>query len=155
MTRSEARDLMQRLNRDAERIAAQFSISYQSITAERANVQSHYGICYSDGSIRIRLRHATSGRPLKYSSLVNTLCHELAHLRYFNHGVRFQGFYRKLLRWAREEGIYQPRPQGQASQSAIDSGARRPVSAAPASEAPARVGEPAEQAPAEQLSLFG
>jgi len=143
---------MQRLNRDAERIAAQFSLSYQSITAERANVQSHYGICYSDGSIRIRLRHAVSGRPLKYSSLVNTLCHELAHLRHFNHGVRFQGFYRKLLRWAREEGIYQPRPQGQAPRAALDSEARRPV--AP-SKAPARAGEPAEQAPPEQLSLFG
>ena len=38
-----------------------------------------------------------------------TLCHELAHLRYFNHGARFHGFYRKLLRWARDEGIYQPR----------------------------------------------
>lgn len=155
MTRSEARDLMQRLNRDAERIAVQFSLSYQSITAERANVQSHYGICYSDGSIRIRLRHATSGRPLKYSSLVNTLCHELAHLRYFNHGVRFQGFYRKLLRWAREEGIYQPRPPAQATRRAVDSGAGRSDSAAPAPKAAAPVCEPAEQAPPEQLSLFG
>jgi hypothetical protein len=149
---------MQRLNRDAERIAAQFSLSYQSITAERANVQSHYGICYSDGSIRIRLRHATSGRPLKYSSLVNTLCHELAHLRYFNHGVRFQGFYRKLLRWAREEGIYQPRPPARSFRPVLDSGARRLMSAAPASKSPARLGgpgEPAAQAQAEQLSLFG
>jgi predicted metal-dependent hydrolase len=118
MDRAEVRDLMERLERDAQRIAARFSLSYRSIEPERANVTSRYGICYSDGSIRIRLRHATSGGPLKYSSLVSTLCHELAHLRHFNHGERFQGFYRKLLRWAREEGIYQPRqlrrPQRQA-----------------------------------------
>ena len=109
MKRTEVRDLMKRINRDAERIASHFELSYESIKPERANVRSRYGICYSDGSIRIRLRHASSGRPLKYSSLVNTLCHELAHLQYFNHGVRFQGFYRRLLRWARDEGIYQPR----------------------------------------------
>lgn len=109
MDRAEVRNLMKRLDRDAERIAERFSLSYRSIKPERANVRRRYGVCYSDGSIQIRLRHATSGRPLKYSSLINTLCHELAHLRYFNHGARFHGFYRKLLRWARDEGIYQPR----------------------------------------------
>ena len=49
-----------------------------------------------------------TGRPLKYSSLVNTLCHELAHLRHFNHGLRFRAFYAELLEYARREGIYQP-----------------------------------------------
>jgi hypothetical protein len=41
---------------------------------------------------------------------VNTLCHELAHLRHFNHGPRFRAFYLQLLDWARAEGIYQPGP---------------------------------------------
>ena len=58
--------------------------------------------------IKIRLRHATTGRPLKYSSLVNTLCHELAHLRHFDHGLRFRAFYQELLAFARAEGIYRP-----------------------------------------------
>ena len=71
-------------------------------------MKSRYGICYSDGQIRIRLRHATTGRSLKYSSLVNTLCHELAHLRHFNHGDRFKAFYFQLLEYARAEGIYRP-----------------------------------------------
>jgi hypothetical protein len=39
---------------------------------------------------------------------VNTLCHELAHLRHFNHGPRFKAFYFHLLDWARVEGIYRP-----------------------------------------------
>ena len=86
MDRRAVRDLVERLNGDAERISRQFGLRYKSVTAERANVTSRYGSCCEDGAIKIRLRHAVTGKPLKYSSLVNTLCHELAHLRYFHHG---------------------------------------------------------------------
>ena len=110
MDRAIARDLIERLNGDAERIAARYGLRYASITAERANVKSRYGVCYSDGAIKIRLRHATTGRPLKYSSLVNTLCHELAHLRHFDHGPRFKAFYFEILDYARAVGIYRPSP---------------------------------------------
>jgi predicted metal-dependent hydrolase len=103
-----AHGLMQRLNADAQRIARRFGLRYKEIAAERANVKRRYGVCYADGSIRIRLRHTLTGRSLKYSSLVNTLCHELAHLRHFNHGLRFRAFYGELLDYARREGIYQP-----------------------------------------------
>ncbi len=99
---------MARLNRDAERIALRFQLRYQSIEPERPQVKRRYGICYSDGRIFIRLRHVSTGRPLRYSSLVNTLCHELAHLRHMNHGPRFKIFYLKVLEWARSEGIYRP-----------------------------------------------
>ncbi len=108
MQRSEARRLIERLEADAERIAARFGLRYRSIGAERAGVRSRYGHCTSDGEIRIRLRHATTGRPLKYSSLVNTLCHELAHLRHFDHSPRFRAFYFELLDYARAQGIYRP-----------------------------------------------
>jgi hypothetical protein len=104
------RELVQRLTRDARAIACQFGVEYRSIEAERANVKSRYGICYEDGSIKIRLMHAVSGRPLKYSSLVSTLCHELAHLRHFDHGPRFKLLYHQMLQWSRANGIYRPRP---------------------------------------------
>ena len=99
---------MERLNRDAARIAERFGLRYLAIEAERANVRSRYGVCYADGRIRIRLRHVATGRSLKYSSLVNTLCHELAHLRHFDHGPRFKAFYFELLDFARARGIYRP-----------------------------------------------
>ena len=83
--RRTAATLIERLNRDAGRIAQRFGLRYRAIEAERANVKSRYGVCYSDGVIKIRLRHAVTGRSLKYSSMVNTLCHELAHLRHFHH----------------------------------------------------------------------
>ena len=139
MDRATVRLLMESLNRDAARIAQRFGLRYRSIEAERANVKSRYGICYADGVIKIRLRHATTGRPLKYSSLVNTLCHELAHLRHFNHGLRFRAFYQELLEFARAEGIYRP-------------GRERPRE--PAIAPPRR---PAQREPAgpTQLDLFG
>jgi hypothetical protein len=108
MDRATARMLIESLNRDAEKIAARFGLRYRAIRAERSNVKSRYGICYSDGTIQIRLRHAVTGRPLRYSSLVNTLCHELAHLRHFNHGPRFRDFYLQLLEYARVQRIYRP-----------------------------------------------
>lgn len=99
---------MRRIRRDAEVISVQFGLRYRALEPERRGVTSRYGVCFSDGTIRIRLQHATTGRPLLYSSLVNTLCHELAHLRHFNHGPRFQGLYDLLLEFARDRGIYQP-----------------------------------------------
>jgi predicted metal-dependent hydrolase len=109
LERRERALLMKRIRGDAEVIAVQFGLSYRALEAERKGVVSRYGICFSDGTIRIRLQHATTGRPLTYSGLINTLCHELAHLRHFNHGLRFQAFYGQLLEFARDSGIYQPR----------------------------------------------
>ena len=83
--------------------------------AERKGVTDWYGVCYEDGVIRIRLRNATTGRLLKESSLVDTLCHELAHLRHLDHGLRFRRLYQRILDKARELGIYQPGPVGESS----------------------------------------
>jgi predicted metal-dependent hydrolase len=138
--RATARRLIERLNLDAERLAGDFGLRYQSITAERVGVRTRYGVCYADGAIRIRLRHATNGRPLKYSSLVNTLCHELAHLRHFNHGPRFKAFYFEILEHARALGVYCPgRPQIVAARLPARPPVRRPAAV------------PGPQ----QLSLFG
>lgn len=131
MDRRTARILIERLNRDAERIAGHFGLRYKSITAERADVTSRYGVCYDDGTIKIRLRHAVSGEPLRYSSLVDTLCHELAHLRYFHHGPRFRSFHLQILDYARSQGIYRPRPRGaptvRAGRPGAVVGSRRPA----------------------------
>jgi hypothetical protein len=110
MDPQEVRALIERLSRDAARIAERFGLRYRAIEAERPSVRNRYGVCYADGRIRIRLRHVATGRSLKYSSLVNTLCHELAHLRHFDHGPRFKAFYLRVLDFARAEGIYQPGP---------------------------------------------
>lgn len=146
LDRAASQKLIQRLNRDAALLSRRFNLQYESIEAERANVKNRFGVCYSDGVIKIRLRHAVSGRPLKYSSLVNTLCHELAHLRYFNHGERFRAFYQRILEFAREQRIYRPAPRGTRAPAPPRLAAR---SAAPAREPTSEKPEPV------QLTLFG
>lgn len=111
--KEERTELLARLRRDAHRIASQFGLDYRAIHAE--NVKSRYGVCYADGLIKVRLQHATTGRPLKYSSLIDTVCHELAHLRHFNHGPEFKAFFFELLGWARRQGIYRPGPESAAA----------------------------------------
>ena len=101
-------ELMARLNRDATVIAVRFGLRYRVIEPERTQVRRRYGVCYADGTIRIRLAHARTGEPLRYSSLVATLCHELAHLRHFDHGLPFRSFNQAILAWARSRGIYRP-----------------------------------------------
>ncbi len=134
MDRKTRAELVARLNRDGAIIAAHFGLRYRSIEAERANVKNRYGVCYSDGTIKIRLRHVTTGKPLKYSSLIATLCHELAHLRHFNHGLRFRRFNQEVLEYARAQGIYRPRRQRPAvrtpeptRRAVPDAGADRPA----------------------------
>jgi YgjP-like, metallopeptidase domain len=100
--------LMARLREDADRIARQFHLTYRALTPERPNVKRRYGVCTADGRIAVRLKHARTGKALKYSSLINTVCHELAHLRHFNHGPRFKAFYFQILEHARRQGIYRP-----------------------------------------------
>jgi hypothetical protein len=163
------RELVQRLTRDARAIAGHFGVEYRSIEAERANVKSRYGICYEDGSIKIRLTHAVNGRPLKYSSLVSTLCHELAHLRHFDHGPRFKLLYHQMLEWSRANGIYRPRPLSgpRAMPDVAPAALMRPTTASPEFRAaplrprvraprdgslPADLGD---RRPARQLELFG
>ena len=108
LDRTGAQELIERLSGDARRIAGHFRLLYRAIVAERPSVTGHYGICYEDGLIKIRLQHATRRTPLKYSSLVHTLCHELAHLQHFDHGAGFRAFLARILAWARSEGIYRP-----------------------------------------------
>lgn len=109
MDRQEKKALINKLRNDAQVIADHFDLDFKMIRAERANVKNRYGACTSDGVITIRLWNIKTNRPLRYSSLIDTLCHELAHLRHFNHGPAFKTFYIEILSWARKQGIYRPK----------------------------------------------
>lgn len=109
----EDRETMLQLRQWGADLARTFGLRPAVLEAERDGVNEHYGICYEDGLIRIRLRHAKTGRLLKQSSLVDTLCHELAHLKHMNHGPRFRRLYQRILAHARQLGYYRPGPQGE------------------------------------------
>lgn len=102
-------DMVSRLRADAARVARRFRLPAFELDSDRPDSTDRYGICFSDGRIRIRLVHATTGKPLRYSALIDTVVHELAHLRHMNHGPRWEALYERMLEWCRAEGIYQPR----------------------------------------------
>jgi hypothetical protein len=97
------------LRHDASRIAERFGLPSFELDADRPDSHDRYGICFDDGRIRVRLVHARTGRPLRYSALIDTVVHELAHLRYLDHGPRWEALYRRMLEWCRRQGVYQPR----------------------------------------------
>ena len=110
--RNQARErALLRLRRHAEVLATAFKLPLQSIEAESERVRRRYGICYADGSIKIRLHQLRADDLLKYSVMVDTLCHELAHLRHFDHGRRFWRLYRRIREYAQRHGIYRPGPE--------------------------------------------
>lgn len=127
MEQAERDQILARLRTDASRIASHFGLAVRAIVPEHPRVKSRYGVCFADGLIKIRLTHATTGRPLRYSSLVDTLCHELAHLRHFDHSPEFQRFYGRVLAWARREGIYRPASRRPASATAAPVSPTMPV----------------------------
>jgi hypothetical protein len=102
---------IERLRRHAVVLAHAFDLPLRSVDAESPRVRRRYGICYADGRIRIRLHQLRAPDLLKYSVMVDTLCHELAHLRHLNHGQRFWRLYRRILAYARRHGIYKPGPE--------------------------------------------
>jgi hypothetical protein len=107
-----ARDrAIERLRRHAALLASAFDLPLHSIEPESERVTRRYGICYADGRIRIRLHQVRGTDVLKYSVMVDTLCHELAHLKHFDHGRRFWRFYRRILAYAARQGIYRPGPE--------------------------------------------
>lgn len=152
---------MRQLERDARAIAGRFGLRFAELEPERTGVRRRYGVCYADGRIKIRLRHAVTGQPLRYSSLVNTLCHELAHLRYFNHGERFRIFYRQVLEYARSCGIYRPSDRAPQRSPVLGAQTLRIAAAVARAAAPIparpkrRAGAPNPEGRPVQLGLFG
>ncbi len=131
--RKQDEQLLVQLRGYAARIAAPFGLAVRSLGRTRRDARI-YGSCDTEGNIRIRLRSRMSGSFLKESSLVATLCHELAHLRHFDHGREFVRLYRQLLTHARLHGFYRPAGSGRRAPPVVP----QAVSPALAAKAPRR-----------------
>jgi predicted metal-dependent hydrolase len=142
------------LRRHALRLAQTFELPLRALHAESRRVRRRYGVCYEDGTIKIRLRSVRNGELLRESSLVDTLCHELAHLRHFDHGLRFERLYRRILEYARRHDIYRPgHPSRWQVPDAVTQGAERLVPSVLPQRCPAAPVSARPPAPV-QLELF-
>jgi predicted metal-dependent hydrolase len=140
------------LRRHALRLSQSFDLPLRALHAESPRVKRRYGICFADGTIKIRLRSVRNGELLRESSLVDTLCHELAHLRHFDHSLRFERLYRRILEYARRHGIYRPGAPSRWERIEIDPPVRIAVPPTP-SRPPAAIAVARPPAPV-QLELF-
>jgi predicted metal-dependent hydrolase len=100
--------LLSRIRKDGRRIAKRFRLRYLRILQESPRVRARYGSCDEDRVIRLRLYRLKDRKFMRYPILINTLCHELAHLKYMDHSKNFKQLNEIILKWARKRKIYCP-----------------------------------------------
>lgn len=57
------------------------------------------GLCYPDGQIHINLRKRRGRKYDRLESAIDTVIHELTHLKYDKHDKAFWAFHQKMKRW--------------------------------------------------------
>ncbi len=64
----------------------------------------HHGECYATRKINIRLTSRDMKRLLSNKTVIDTLCHELAHLLEMNHGPHHKRLLIAMLIWLERNG---------------------------------------------------
>ena len=106
----------------SDKVAKHFNLRYGKILPETRKLVRFYGEatgcekCFSSGVpdseerckekiLRIRIHQITRpNKPLATSTIVETLAHELAHLREWNHGSAHRRLTKEILEYIREIG---------------------------------------------------
>ena len=57
------------------------------------------GICWEDGKIELDFRSKNSKSFAKIETIIDTVVHELAHLRHMEHDKKFWDFFDKMHKW--------------------------------------------------------
>lgn len=85
----------------------EFGVEFASLKESVA--EGSLGFTRSSKVIALNVRQTANPALLrKYSAVMSTMIHELAHLRHMDHGRQFQSFERQLKERARALGIYTP-----------------------------------------------
>lgn len=77
------------------------------VTSERDARDGTYGRCFWSGVIHVTLRWPEpDGRPVLAYSLVETMAHELAHLRHFGHCGRWVRLHAEIFKRMADDGVF-------------------------------------------------
>ena len=99
--------ILAKVRRDVQPIMAAFNLSFLTLTESVA--EGSLGFNRGKRIIALNVRQKQNPMTLrKYSAIMATMIHELAHLRHMNHGPQFKMFEAELMAWARAERIYTP-----------------------------------------------
>jgi hypothetical protein len=103
-------NVFKRIRRLARRMSQAFKVPYTAIRAEPQG-SKYFGTCYEGGVIHIRIRNLSNGNLLQWSTIVDTLCHELAHAACFKqkdyaHSEEFARLHRAMLVWYSRQPTY-------------------------------------------------
>lgn len=105
----------------ADKVCKHFGLSYGKIVPETRKQTRHYGECRPcakcvnaehidevncrEKILYIRIHQLNKPRkPLAASTILNTLAHELTHLKHWNHGKSHREFEHEVIEFMRTEG---------------------------------------------------
>lgn len=100
--------LWKELHEIADKVCKHFGLKYNALLPETRKQVRFYGECVQTSkgkNIYIRIHQlGKPKRPLASSTILNTLAHELAHLKYWEHGQKHRDFEGEILDFIRELG---------------------------------------------------
>ena len=90
-------------------VCKKFNLKYNSLIPETRNRAFFFGACISTSkgkNICLRIHQKGKPRkPLAKSTILHTLSHELAHLKYWKHGKDHNKFQKEILRFIKDKGF--------------------------------------------------
>ena len=105
--KEEAADLLAQIQKEAKPILKHFGLSYETIKESVAEGSAGFNRGRRIIALNVRQR-SDPMKFRKFSAIMSTMIHELAHLRHMNHGPQFRAFDSELKAWAKKRGIYRP-----------------------------------------------
>ncbi len=90
------------LKQASRHLCKKFNLRYRSLglfAFSDPDSRTCRGICYGDGTIYIGLRKTRRSKLDRLDTMIDTLVHELAHLKHDNHSKDFWKFHKRMKRW--------------------------------------------------------
>lgn len=93
--------ILDELKTYARLIAKKYDLKFKKI--KLINVSKRYeGWCTADGYIGIAVIDPDVDEYFDHDRIIDTLCHEMAHLKHHNHGDNWKALFKQILRYCRK-----------------------------------------------------